>query len=403
MTGIMEGIQVVELAAWTFVPAAGAVLADWGADVIKIEHPETGDPQRGLIASGMLAGLDGVNHLIEQCNRGKRSIGLNVATPDGLDLLYKLVEGADVFLTNLLPDSCERLGVGVEKIREVNPDIIYARGHGQGAHGPDANLGGYDVASYWARGGIAYALASPDSYPPFMRPAFGDYTSGFNLAAGVVGALFHRERTGTASTVDVSLLASAMWGMSLDVVGSKILGQPTMQRFDISEMPNPLTNVYRTGDDRFLWFSLLQADRHWPEFCTALERPDLLADPRYVDAKSRFDNRRECIATIREAFAAHPLAHWEERFSKIEGVWSVVKSPLELHDDPQVQANGYVTEVTNAAGISYALASTPVQYDDRVPALSPAPEHGEHTEEILLELGLDWEQIITLKEKSAIL
>jgi crotonobetainyl-CoA:carnitine CoA-transferase CaiB-like acyl-CoA transferase len=197
MSDILSGIRVVELAAWTFVPAAGAVLADWGADVIKVEHPETGDPQRGLVSSGIVAGAGGVNHFVEQPNRGKRSIGLDTSTAEGLELLMRLIEGADVFLTNLLPDSRQRMGIDLEQIRARNPKIIYARGHGYGTRGEMANRGGFDLAAYWARGGIGEAYSTGDgSYPPLQRPAFGDVYGGLAIAAGIAGALVKRERTG---------------------------------------------------------------------------------------------------------------------------------------------------------------------------------------------------------------
>src|SRR5262249_38472208 len=180
MTDILSGIRVVELAAWTFVPAAGAVLADWGADVIKVEHPETGDPQRGLISSGLIPGGPGaVNYIMEQPNRGKRSIGLDISTDDGRELLYELARSSDVFLTSFLPASRQKLQIDVEHIKAVNPNIVYVRGSGQGPLGPDAEQGGLDGASYWARGGIANALTPPElEWPVSPRPAFGDLPGG---------------------------------------------------------------------------------------------------------------------------------------------------------------------------------------------------------------------------------
>jgi len=402
MEPILEGVKVVELATWTFVPSAGAVLADWGADVIKIEHPETGDPQRGLVNSGVVAGATGVNHFVEQPNRGKRSVGLDVSNPQGLEVLYKLIEQADVFSTNLLPGSQQRLGVDLDSVRARNPKIIYARGHGYGAKGPQADRGGYDLAAYWARGGIGDALSDGDgSYPPLQRPAFGDVFGGFAIAGGVAAALFRRERRGQPSVVDVSLLGTALWQLGPDVVGSKVIGS-NIPKYHLDDMPNPVTSVYRTQDNRFLALVLLQADRFWPDLCARIGRPDLIADERFADATVRFAHRKECIAELRRTFESEPLEHWRKQLADFKGVWDSFESPLELHDDPQVVANGYLPKVTDANGNTFALAANPVQFDEAPAALRPAPGHGEHTDDVLQELGLDWDQIIALKEAGAV-
>ena len=403
MTDVLSGIRVVELAAWTFVPAAGAVLADWGADVIKIEHPETGDPQRGLINSGLLPGARGVNHFVEQPNRGKRSIGLDTSSPEGRELLMKLIETADVFLTNLLPDSRRRMGIDVDQVRARNPKIIYARGHGYGTKGEEATRGGYDLAAYWARGGIGMGYATDDgSYPPLQLPAFGDVYGGLTIAAGIVGALVKRERTGEPSTVDVSLLSAAIWQLGPDIVGAGVTGQDR-PKFQLEEMPNPAVNMYETRDGRFVAFVLLQADRFWADFCTRLGRPDLISDERFAAAPVRFENRKECIAELRAIFAAEDLAHWEKSFAGFEGVWDVMRTAREIHDDPQVIANGYLPRTIDNNGNEFALAGSPVQFDETPLALRCAPGHGEHTDAILAELGYDEEQIIDFKIKSVVL
>lgn len=402
MEPILQGVKVVELATWTFVPSAGAVLADWGADVIKIEHPETGDPQRGLISSGVVPG-GGVNYHVEQPNRGKRSMGLNVSSEEGLEVLLRLIENSDVFITNLLPGSRQRLGVDVEAVRARNPKIIYARGHGYGSKGDQADKGGFDLAAFWSRGGVGDAVSAGDgTYPPIQRPAFGDLLGGFSIAAGIAGALYRRERTGEPAVVDVSLLGAAIWQLSPDIVGSKVLGTE-IPKYDLEEMPNPTASMYRTKDNRFIALVLLQADRFWPDFCARIERPDLLTDERFTDAKARFVNRRECVAELRATFGSQPLEHWKERLADFDGVWDVFQSALEVHDDPQVTANGYLPKVTDDQGNTYALAANPVQFDQQAPALRPAPTHGQHTEEVLLELGYDWDRIIALKESDAVM
>lgn len=403
MTDILAGVRVVELAAWSFVPSAGAVLADWGADVIKVEHPETGDPQRGLVSSGIVAGAGGVNHFIEQPNRGKRSFGLDSSSPEGLEVLMKLIETADVFLTNLLPDSRERMGIDVEQVRARNPKIIYARGHGYGTKGELAAQGGFDLAAYWSRGGIGEAYAAGDgSYPPIQRPAFGDVYGGLTIASGIAGALFKRERTGEPSVVDVSLLGAAIWQLGPDVVGAGVTGAD-IPKYHLPEMPNPVASIYQTRDGRHIAFVLLQADRFWMDFCTRLGRSDLIADERFANAMVRFENRVECIVELRRTFGEHDLGHWEKAFAGFDGVWDVMRTAREVHDDPQVIANGYLPRTTDANGNEFALAASPVQFDETPLTLRCAPGHGEHTDELLAELGYDDEGIIDLKVNSVVL
>jgi crotonobetainyl-CoA:carnitine CoA-transferase CaiB-like acyl-CoA transferase len=401
MAGVLDGVKVVEVAGWTFVPAGGAVLADWGADVIKIEHPQTGDPQRGLSVGTVGAkGPGGVSFIVEQPNRSKRSLGLNIGTEKGRDLLLELVAKADVFLTNLLPGRLRVLRLTVEDLRAANPKIIIARGTGQGVRGEDADRAGFDGSSYFSRGGVAHMLTEPGApWPPMQRPAFGDIVGGFALASGIAAALYKRERTGEPSVVDVSLLGIAAWQLAPDIVAAGLIGEDNLPRFTTDDMPNPIVNYYKTSDGRFVQLMMLQADRFWPEVCEIIGRPELIADDRFATAAVRFTNRTECIALLREAFAARPLAEWRNRMSKLEGAWAVVQTPGEVIDDPQARANGYILPVPARDGEgTYDLVANPVQFDETPPELTRAPDSGEHTDQILdKELGLDWDAIIQLK------
>lgn len=403
MSKPMEGIRVVEVAQWWFVPAAAAILADWGADVVKIEHPTTGDPQRGLMTGGLLPGSGGFNFMAEQPNRGKRSVGLDIGTAAGHEILTRLVERADVFITSFLPDARRRLGIDVDDMRAVNPRVVYVRGSGQGTEGPDAEKGGYDAASFWSRGGLGHVLTPPDAPAPvFQRAAFGDSIGAMTLAGGVAGALFERERTGHVPVVDVSLLGTAMWVLAPDIIASGVLpgGIPSFSR---TEAPNPLVNTYRTADGRWLTLLLLQPDRYWDDFCRRIGRPELLADERFSDGMDRFVHRAELVAILDEVFGSRPLAEWRQVLASHEGPWSPMQTPDEVLHDPQAEANGYVSRVTGDDGTPAPLVVNPVQFDGDQAHLGRAPEHGQHTEEVLLELGFGWDDVVAYKEQGAVL
>ncbi|MEZ5245667.1 MAG: CoA transferase [Acidimicrobiales bacterium] len=406
MSGPLDGIRVVELASWMFVPSAGSVLADWGADVIKVEPPDGGDPQRGLITSGLVpGGAGGVNFMIEQPNRSKRSMAINLRSDDGREAFLKLIETADVFLTNYLPPIRRKLRVDTDDIRARNPNIIIARGSGQGPQGPDAEKGGYDGASFWARGGLGAVFPPGDDGWPAGQasPAFGDVMGGLSVAGAIAAALVKRERTGEGSVVDVSLLATAMWQISPLVVASKLFGMSSLPRGDRRMSPNPGVGVYRTKDGRFISLILLQSDKHWEDFAARLERPILVDDERFNHSSARAQNGPDCIDILDEAFAERTLDEWKERLETFDGVWTPFQTLDELYADPQVIANGYLPAMTHGSGDEVQLVASPAQFDEEPIEVERAPELGEHTELILNELGIDWDDIIAMKESGAIL
>jgi crotonobetainyl-CoA:carnitine CoA-transferase CaiB-like acyl-CoA transferase len=403
MNNVMSGVRVLEVAQFWFVPSAGAVLADWGADVLKIEHPERGDAQRGLASSGVSVAAGNVDFLVQQPNRGKRSIGLDIAHPAGRELLYRIAQTCDVFLTNFLPDARRRLRIDVEHIRARNPKIIYARGHAYGSRGPEAERGGYDATAFWTRGGVAATLTpARDAEPPFQRAAFGDGIGGMTLAGGIAAALFHRERTGEAQVVDVSLLGTAMWVMSPDIVASKLLGVPQLPIGPRASRPNPVVNNYRTGDGRWLILVHLQADRYWPDLCRRIGRTDLATDPRFANMPARAKNAAACTAELDTVFATRTLEEWRRAFDDMEGPWAVMQTPRELHEDPQAVANGYLNEVDGGVRGRFALVANPVQFDEAQPSLRRGPEMGEHTDEVLGEIGITPDELMSHKVEGVI-
>lgn len=404
MTAVLKGVRVLEVAEHTFVPSASAILADLGAEVIKIEHVERGDAMRGLASSGIAVMGNGVHVLLEHSNRGKKSLGLDLTQPDGLDVLYRLAATCDVFLTNKLPGVRKKLKIDVDDVRAHNPNIIYVRGTGQGERGPDADKGAYDSLAFWARAGAAIGTKRPeyDLMPTPPAPGFGDSLGGMTIAGGVMGALFHRERTGEATEVDVSLLAVGMWGMGQGIALSLNLGVPWTCPPNERLTTNPLSRMYGTQDGRVVMLTCLQAIRYWPGLCRAVGRPELIDDPRFADHTSLMGNAPEACAILSEVFLSQPVAVWREKLEQFDGQWAIVQDTLEAVADPQSVANGYVQDCATAEGVPFRLVSTPVQYDGEPGVVQRAPEFNEHGDEILTDLGLDWDTIIDLKVRGVV-
>ncbi len=402
MHHVMEGVRVLEVAQFTFVPAAGAVLADWGADVIKVEHPVRGDAQRGLLQVGGADNTANINFLMEHANRGKRSVGIDVATEEGRELIYQLARDSDVFLTNFLPRVRQKLKIDLEHIRAVNPKIIYARGSALGDAGAEREKGGYDSTAFWARGGSGMGTRSLGEAPT-MQPgaAYGDSIGGMTIAGGIAGALFARERTGEPSVVDISLIGTGVWAMGCSLAGSMLTGKSVMPTAGASFM-NPLVGLFGTKDGGFLFLTMLQGYPYWADTVAHVGRPELADDPRFATAEEFAKHHEAASGELREAFATATLQEWRGRLATLKGQWGPFQTMDQIPSDPQIVANGHIVDVDAGDGVSFKLVSSPVKFDETPFELRKGPEHAQHTEEVLLERGLDWDRIAALKKAGVI-
>lgn len=384
---VLEGIRVIELTAWAAAPGAAAVLAHWGADVVKIEHPTNPDPVR-LLSQYSPPGTTKV--MFDHYNRSKRAITLDITSEDGYAVFSRLVEGADVFVTSHLPSTRRKLRCDVEDLRAINPSIIFAKMTGQGPAGPDAEKGGYDLATYWCRGGLADTTAAQANVeePPGMV-GHGDGVAAFTLASGICAALLRRERSGEAPVVDASLLGTAMWQLGPNIAGARTLPDERPPAVPREHRPAP-TNYYRTKDGRYIQLVFLGGDRDWSDFFERAGRPELRDDPRLAGINSfgagvSADNA-EAVGVIDALFAERTFAEWRDVLADAKGVWAPVQSLKELFTDPQVLANGFLRPVPGAED-GLELVAPPVLFDGDAGQPGRAPGHGEHTDEVLREIG----------------
>jgi crotonobetainyl-CoA:carnitine CoA-transferase CaiB-like acyl-CoA transferase len=398
MYDLMQGVRVVEVAEHTFVPSAGVVLADWGADVIKIERTSGGgDPARSLRI--LQRPGQKLNAFFEVANRGKRSIGLDLTRPEGRELLRRLVKDADVFTTSLRADARAKLGIEAAELMACNPKLIYARGAGYGLRGPLAGQGGFDFPSSWCRSGSGYVQTPVDgSRPPQQPGSVGDLTGGATLAGAISAALFRRERTGKGAIVDHSLYAMGSYIMTQSITGASLA---PVAATPAPALPpgagNALIRLYRTRDGRWLDLCFLQ-DRWFPDLARRLGREDLVGDPRFADETSKYLNGEALIAELDKTFALRTLAEWSEILMGAEGVWAPLLSPAEVARDAQALENGIVTPIHDHDGETYHSAATPGQFDERtVGALRASPAYGQHTDEVMRELGIDDEALAAMR------
>ena len=397
MAGPLAGIRVVELGIWVAVPSAAAVLSDWGATVVKIEPP-TGDPLRGLAATGLVPYQPDVNPAFQLDNRGKRSMILDLRRPEAHPIVHRLIGESDVFLSNVRSQKLAALGLDYSTLAAKNPRLVYATLSGYGAAGPERDRAAFDYAAFWSRAGIMASLGEPEGPPPTQRPGMGDHMTGLGLAGAISAALLARERTGRGQEIRMSLFQAGLWMLGSDIQAGITTGYchtPGGRR----AAPNPLFNFYRTRDGRWIHLIMLQPDRHWAAFCAAIGHPELRDDPRFADALARFQHCRELIAVLDPCFAEKTLADWGDVLDRAGCFWGRIQTVAEVIDDPQAEAVGAFAATELPDGRPLRIVKSPVEFTTTPSVVAgPAPELGQHTEEVLLELGYTWDDIGALKD-----
>ena len=400
---MLDGIRVLDLTMWAFCPAAGSVLAEWGADVIHIENAKAPDPMR-LFGGGSIE--PGKSHwMFKHYNRGKRAIALDLASDEGREVLYDLVSNCDVFLTSFLPATRKKLGFDIEQLRAINPNLIYAKGTGAGPLGPESERGGFDGASWWARGSLAATAmeVTNTDFPPAML-GHGDGMSGLVLAGGIVAALFKRERTGEVTVVDSSLFGTAAWFNAPAIIGETVdPANNTMGKYSAREKRHWSVGDYATADGRYVHLTFL-GDRQdqWLDLCNLLERNDLAKDPRFLTSVERAVNTLALMDELDAQFATKTLNDWKPILNKAKGVWAPVQTVGEMVNEPQAQANRMIRMVTDEGG-TQPIVMPPVMFNEDAGPGNPAPNFGQHTDEVLAEIaGFSADRITELRASGAI-
>jgi crotonobetainyl-CoA:carnitine CoA-transferase CaiB-like acyl-CoA transferase len=400
MSGPVEGIKVVELGVWVAGPAAGGILADWGAEVIKVEPPGLGDPARSF--SKMLGGDLPFNPPFEMDNRGKRSIIIDLTHDEGRALALELIEDADVFVTNVRMAALARIGLDPASLLRANPRLVYGAISGYGMSGDDADTAAYDIAAFWARSGIAHSLTTPGQHPPFQRGGMGDHSVGMTLAGAICAGLYSREKTGEGQLVSSSLLRQGVYTLSFDLAVTMRFGVE-IQSANRKTMFNPSVNNYRDKDDRWFWIVGLEGERHWPPLARAVGHPEWIEDARFATPEQRAANAAELISMLDEIFATRSRDEWKQAFDREEDLWwAPVQTIQEVLEDPQVQAAGGLVEVPDEEATTL-LPATPADFHGTPgQPRSMAPGHGEHSDEILEALGRSPEAIRELRGRGIV-
>ncbi len=398
---LLSGIKVVEIATFVFGPGCSAVLSDFGADVIKVEAPGLGDPLRHAHKAPPFMKSD-FDYPWQQDNRNKRSIALDLKSPEGHEVLLKLVREADILITNFPPNVLARLKIRYEDLIPENEQLIYGQITGYGEKGPDANTPGFDGNAYWARTGLMDAVRTAHGDPAMPAPAMGDHPSAMTMYAGIMTALFKRERTGQGSKVSTSLMANGLWAASSALSGI-LAGTKPYRRLNPAAPGSALVNYYRTMDERWISLIVIQEDKHWPNFIKAIERPDLATDPRFEELKTRFKHAKELGAILGEIFKTRNCEEWRERLREQKITFSVVATMEDVIDDAQAIENDMFIDVEgNNYGRGQAINSPFwVQGSDKVPA-HIGSELGADSADILQELGYEEDRIAELSKKGVI-
>ncbi|MBI2710372.1 MAG: CoA transferase [Actinobacteria bacterium] len=401
MAGALDDVRVLEIASWVAAPSCSALMADMGAEVVKVE-PLSGDGMRNKLRQPA-GGAEVAAHdfPFQLDNRGKLGIAVDLAAPEGAALVRELATQVDVLVTNLLPGRLDRYGLGPEPLRGANPRLVYALVTGYGSTGPDADRSGFDLTSFFGRGGVMGLIGEPGSPPPAFRPGQGDHPTGLALLAAVLAALHQRHRTGEGQVVETALLRTGAWTIGCDVQVALVDGrQPSRRGRD--DAFSPLNTQYRCADDR--WLILAAQDQHrWPPFCAAVERPDLGADERFADAAGRYRHRTELIAALDALFASAPLEHWAPRLDAAGIVWAPVAQLPDLIQDPQARATGIFAMVEHPAAGRFETVNAPFTMSGaEVAVRGPAPAVGEHTGAVLRRFGVDDERVAALREAGII-
>jgi crotonobetainyl-CoA:carnitine CoA-transferase CaiB-like acyl-CoA transferase len=397
MNAPLSGIRVLEVANWLAAPAAGALLADLGAEVVKVEPPG-GDVFREFLLRSMGYRHDfATNYAFHLDNRGKRSVTVSLDKPGGPELVRRLAARADVFLTNLIQQRRVRYGLCWDDVRAASPRIIYASFSGYGTRGPDQDRPGFDYAAFWARSGLMGLLGEPPSPPPLCRGGQGDHTTALNILAAVLAALRLRDQTGQGQHVEVTLQGTGMWTLAGDLQAA-LVAREQPARHERTRPANPIWNSYRTKDGAWVLLVMPQPDPHyWPRFCEAIARPEWARDPRYADLHARRAHTVELTRQIDAVFAEHDLAHWAAALDAQGLIWAPVAKLTDVIDDPQAREMGWFTTLEHPSLGAFETLDTPFKiYGADVGARGPAPAAGEHTFEVLAELGVGDEELSRL-------